>query len=71
MRRDERPFEESEGDSELAAIEAQWTKKWQELGGPKLEVDSIRRREEFRILEHYVRLLPKGARLFDGGWGMG
>jgi SAM-dependent methyltransferase len=71
MRRDERPFEEAEGESEIAAIEAQWTKKWADLGGPKLEIDTIRRREEFRILDHCVRPLPKGARLLDGGCGMG
>ena len=71
MRRDERPFEEEEGESEIAAIEMQWTKKWEELGGPKLEFDTIRRREEFHILDGYVRDLPKGARLLDGGCGMG
>ena len=71
MRRDERPFEEEEGEHEIAAIEAQWTKKWQELGGPTLEVQTIKRREEFRILERYVSDLPKGARLLDGGCGMG
>ena len=53
------------------AIEVQWTKKWEELGGPKLEVDTIKRREEFHILDSYVRELPKGARLLDGGCGMG
>ena len=71
MRRDERPFEEEEGECEIAAIEAQWTKKWQELGGPKLDVHTIRRREEFRILDSCVRDLPMGARLLDGGCGMG
>src|SRR5262245_19220065 len=71
MRRDERPFDETEGESEIAAIEAQWTKTWHQLGGPKFDVGSIRRREEFRILDSYVRRLPKGARLLDGGCGMG
>ena len=71
MKRDERPHDPEEGDSEIEAIAAQWTKKWEELGGPNSEITRIKRREEFKILEPYVRELAPGARLLDGGCGMG
>lgn len=71
MRRDDRDFDLEEGESEIAAIEAQWTRKWEELGGPKREIETIRRREEFKVLDRRVRALPVGARLLDGGCGMG
>lgn len=75
MRRDSRPYEPSESESEIDAIEAQWTKKWDELGGPNGDLSAIerriRRREEHAKLAPYVEALPKGARLLDGGCGMG
>ena len=75
MRRDSRPYEPSESESEIDAIEAQWTRKWDELGGPNGDLPAIerriRRREEHAKLAPYVDSLPKGARLLDGGCGMG
>ena len=71
MRRDDRTFDPTEGTSEIDAIAAQWTQKWIDEGGPSLEIDKIKRREEFRIIDPYIRRLPNGARLLDGGCGMG
>jgi SAM-dependent methyltransferase len=71
MRRDDRIIDPSEGDSEIAAIEAQWTRIWESQGGPKGAADRIRRREEFKIMWPYIRCLPKGSRLLDGGCGLG
>jgi SAM-dependent methyltransferase len=75
MRRDERLWDPSEGETEIAAIEAQWTRKWDDLGGPNGDIKAVERRirwrEEFAIIMPYVTALPKGARLLDGGCGMG
>jgi SAM-dependent methyltransferase len=75
MRRDDRPYDLSEGISEIAAIETHWTRKWDDLGGPKGDLAAIervvRRREEFGIIAPYVKRLSKGASLLDGGCGMG
>ena len=71
MRRDDRPFDPAEGTTEIDAIAAQWTQKWIDEGGPSLEIEKIKRREEFRIIDPYIRKLPSGARLLDGGCGMG
>jgi len=71
MRRDERPYDESEGDEEIAAIEAQWTRYWEEQGGPQGRVDRIPRKAEFKIMWPYLKQLPKGSRILDGGCGLG
>lgn len=71
MRRDERAYDESEGQEEIAAIEAQWTRIWEKGGGPKGRIDRVPRREEFKIIWPYIQKLPKGSRLLDGGCGLG
>ncbi|MCC7251823.1 class I SAM-dependent methyltransferase [Hyphomicrobium sp.] len=75
MRRDERTLDPNEGESEIEAIEAQWTRKWDELGGPKGDIAAIEKRirwrEEFGIIDPIVSALPQGARFLDGGCGMG
>jgi ubiquinone/menaquinone biosynthesis C-methylase UbiE len=71
MRRDERTFDVTEGEDEATAIETQWTRLWEGQGGPQGRTERILRREEFKILCPYVQTLPKGARLLDGGCGMG
>ncbi|MFZ4808746.1 MAG: class I SAM-dependent methyltransferase [Hyphomicrobiaceae bacterium] len=75
MRRDDRPYDPVEGSTEIDAIEAQWTQKWVELGGPEGDIKSIERRvqrkEEYPILARALAALPKGSHLLDGGCGMG
>lgn len=71
MRRDDRPFDPSEGEDEIAAIEAQWTRFWDALGGPQGRADLVPRREEFKIIWPYIEKLPQGSRLLDGGCGLG
>lgn len=71
MRRDERTFDPTEGQEEIAAIESQWTRIWEAQGGPQGRADSIKRREEFKIMWPYVQQMPKGSRLLDGGCGLG
>jgi SAM-dependent methyltransferase len=71
MRRDDRLYDQSEGDEEIAAIEAQWTRIWEQAGGPRGRSASIPRKPEFKIMWPYVRDLPKGSRFLDGGCGLG
>lgn len=71
MRRDDRVCDESEGSSEIEAIESQWTRIWEDMGGPKGVTDRIFRRDEFKIMWPYIERMPKGSRLLDGGCGMG
>lgn len=71
MRRDERDFDPTEGQDEIAAIETQWTRIWEMQGGPQGRAEAIKRREEFKIMWPYVERMPKGSRLLDGGCGLG
>ena len=56
---------------ETAAIEKQWTRAWQAAGGPQGLADHIPGKEEYRAIASYLARLPKGARLLDGGCGLG
>lgn len=70
MRRDERPYDPTEGAKEIEAIETQWTRMWESegwLGSP----DTIRKRIELKIIRPYIQKLPPGSRLLDGGCGQG
>jgi SAM-dependent methyltransferase len=71
MRRDDRAYDESEGHEEIAAIEAQWTRYWEAQGGPQGRADRIPGKAEFKIMWPYLRQLPKGSRVLDGGCGLG
>lgn len=71
MRRDDRPYDESEGHDEIAAIESQWTRIWEQSGGPQGRADRIARKAEFRIMWPYLQRLPTGSRVLDGGCGLG
>jgi SAM-dependent methyltransferase len=71
MRRDDRLYDESEGEQEITAIESQWTRIWEQSGGPQGRADRIPRKAEFKIMWPYLQKLPKGSRILDGGCGLG
>jgi SAM-dependent methyltransferase len=56
---------------ETAFVADYWTKVWRSVGGPTGAVDKVARKEEYRHMRRYVERLPKGARLLDGGCGLG
>jgi SAM-dependent methyltransferase len=56
---------------ETAFVAAHWTKVWQQMGGPSGAVDRVARKDEYRLMRPYIESLPKGARLLDGGCGLG
>ena len=71
MRRDDRSYDESEGSEEISAIETQWTRYWEALGGRLGRADRVPHTEEFKVIWPYIQQLPKGSRILDGGCGMG
>lgn len=70
MRKDYIPATEPE-DHETEFVEKYWTAAWEREGGPQGRADRIPRREEYRAMAPYIANLPKGARLLDGGCGLG
>ena len=58
-------------DNETDFVERYWTEKWDEMGGPAGLVDRIPGKAEYKIMAPYIEKLPKGARLLDGGCGLG
>ena len=71
MRKDFTVDTVSGGADETAFVEAYWTQVWEQEGGPKGAVSKIPGKPEFRIMHPYLDQLPKGARLLDGGCGLG
>ena len=58
-------------DHETEFVEKYWTAAWEREGGPQGRADRIPRKEEYRAMAPYIARLPKGARLLDGGCGLG
>jgi SAM-dependent methyltransferase len=58
-------------EDETDFVERYWTAKWDELGGPADLADTIPRKAEYRVIAPYVAQLPQGARMLDGGCGLG
>jgi SAM-dependent methyltransferase len=71
MRKDFTVDNVSGGADETAFVEAYWTQVWEQQGGPKGAVSKIPKKPEFRIMRPYLDRLPGGARLLDGGCGLG
>jgi len=57
--------------NEVAFVADYWTKVWRDSGGPTAAIGRVLRQEEFRIMQRYMPRLPAGARLLDGGCGLG
>lgn len=56
---------------EIAFVERYWTDVWARQGGPKGAYDKIPRKAEYRVMAPYMAALPEGAKLLDGGCGLG
>ncbi|MBL8833946.1 MAG: class I SAM-dependent methyltransferase [Rhodospirillales bacterium] len=72
MRKDYMVVEaKSAAQGEAAFVADHWTNVWRQEGGPKAATSRVLRQEEFRIMQRYLPRLPQGARLLDGGCGLG
>jgi ubiquinone/menaquinone biosynthesis C-methylase UbiE len=58
-------------DHETAFVEKYWTAVWEKEGGPQGQIGRITRKDEYHIMAPYMAQLPKGARVLDGGCGLG
>lgn len=58
-------------DHETEFVEKYWTAVWEREGGPQGHIDRIPRKNEYRVIAPYMEKLPQGARVLDGGCGLG
>ena len=58
-------------ESETVFVEKYWTQVWVQEGGPQGRLERIPSKQEYRAMRSYLANLPKGARLLDGGCGLG
>lgn len=70
MRKDYTPAIDP-ADHETAFVEKYWTAVWEREGGPQGQIERIPRKDEYRVMAPYMAKLPKGARVLDGGCGLG
>lgn len=57
--------------TEDAFVETYWTKVWEREGGPQGQVSKVPRQPEFKAMRPHLARLPAGARILDGGCGLG
>ena len=58
-------------DNETEFVEKYWTSVWEREGGPQGQLERIPRKDEYRAMVPYIAQLSKGARILDGGCGLG
>jgi 2-polyprenyl-3-methyl-5-hydroxy-6-metoxy-1,4-benzoquinol methylase len=58
-------------DNETEFVEKYWTSVWEREGGPQGQLERIPRKDEYRAMVPYIAKLSKGARILDGGCGLG
>lgn len=56
---------------ETAFVDEFWTNVWDGRNFQQFPGREIEKREEFKIMEPYIATLSKGARMLDGGCGLG
>lgn len=71
MRKDYIPVDDATfAADETAFVEQFWTKNWQVHGGG-MAVSGLAQREEYAIMRPFLSRLAPGARILDGGCGLG
>lgn len=58
-------------DQETEFVEKYWTAVWEREGGPQGKVGQVSRTDEYRVMKRYLSMLPSGAKILDGGCGLG
>ena len=52
-------------------VERYWTSVWDAADPSLKDIDRIRRTNEFRVIKSCIETLPRGAKILDGGCGVG
>lgn len=72
MKLDYIPVSETEADlDESAFVEKHWTSIWEDKDIEGAVNAVVEGRDEYKIMDPYLRKLPRGSRLLDGGCGLG
>ncbi len=71
MRKDHMVVRRGEDRDETRFIADHWAAIWRREGGPENAIADVTRCEEYRGIAHVLDALPAGARVLDGGCGLG
>lgn len=58
-------------EKEIDYIEKYWTDTWNKVDLKHSPSTDIKKRDEFKAIFRHIKRLPKNARIFDGGCGVG
>ncbi|MEW6386835.1 MAG: class I SAM-dependent methyltransferase [Thermodesulfobacteriota bacterium] len=70
MKKDYVVVEDRGEPDELAFVEEFWTQRWDQQSSPP-SPESVAHRPEMELMLPYLKSLPPGSRLLDGGCGLG
>lgn len=62
--------ETADGD-ETAFVEAYWTDVWENQLGSRTQIERVAKQDEYKLMQPYLRQLPKEAKIIDAGCGLG
>lgn len=72
MRKDYTPVSRDDtGQDEIRFVSDFWSTRWEGRRLSKELIDSVIRREEYRIMSIYLNKIGSGAKVLDGGCGLG
>ena len=71
MRKDHITVAKNEARDETRFIADHWAAIWRREGGPANAIADVTRAEEYRAIAPLLDALPAGARVLDGGCGLG
>lgn len=71
MRKDYLAVDSRRNISESDFVEEFWTRVWEREGGPQASPINLSRKDEYRAIAPHLSSLPSGARVIDGGCGLG
>lgn len=72
MKKDYIPATDGQAElEETAFVEAYWTRQWDGQRLSEAARSHIEGREEFKLMDPYLAVLPPGSRILDGGCGLG
>lgn len=71
MRKDYISVTETTHGDETTFVEAYWTNVWENKLEMRTQIERVAKQDEYKLIQPYLRQLPKEAKIMDAGCGLG